>query len=117
MPGRFLEGLVDSALLEAEELIEHSKKAAAQQQSFSEPDERIVKLAKLLGDVASEIEDKYIPKSAARSTLEDQRKEREFDEKLREVFVGENTDEETSKRREFIKRRIEQLGGMAAPSL
>lgn len=106
---RFVQQLIDGALKDADN--ELLKSASVEEAGAGKSP-----LADLLAKVACEIEDRFI-KRAYKKTLIDDRRDGEFNDELRQVFIGEDMDEKTVARRENIKHRLEQLGGISAPTI
>lgn len=98
----FVESLIEAALQEAG--------IEKQADSTSTPTSDHQRLANMLQKVAKEIEEKTAAKG---EDSVDQR----FNTELSEIFTGKDIDEKTIERRKAIKRRLEELGGLAAPSL
>jgi hypothetical protein len=101
-----LERLIEEALADAGVPGDQTKTASAEQ---SAP----IKLASALEKLALILE---TPPSKKASSQVDSVTETDFNELLRQIFTGEDMDENTLKKREYIKRRIEQVGGLSAPT-
>ncbi len=68
------------------------------------------RLAEMLQKVAKAIEEKVAQKGE--DTVD-----KKFNTELSEIFTGTDTDEKTLERRKAIKKRLEELGGLAAPTV
>ena len=109
---RFVEELIEGALKEAE--ADESTKLA--QEDDKNAVNHVDKLADFLDKVASVIEEKYVKKQADKS-LGEKKKDNEYSDKLRQIFIGQDVDEKSMWKRQQIKRRLEEKGGVAAPGI
>jgi hypothetical protein len=106
-----LDRIIEEALADAGVKGADSVKTAKVAQIAGATDS-VEKLASALDNIAGMVEVSLVKKSYNK----DKSQEADFNETLRQVFTGDDTDEKTLQKREWIKRRIEQLGGVSAPT-
>jgi len=107
MSGRFVEELIDSALKEA---------GMPERPEEDTPSEtRAYKIASLLKNVAESLNE--MQKNAYKKDALDEKEDENISKELRKLFIGENLKEDEVQQKDYLKRRIEQLGGITAPKL
>lgn len=109
MSGRFVEELIDSALKEAG-MPERPERPKGELEEG-----RAYKIASLLKNVAESLNE--MNKNAYRKDALDEKKDEQISGELRKLFIGENLEEDEVQQKDYLKRRIEQLGGITAPKL